>query len=456
LHLLHGMSAPVAMVHYRKIGQVRLPAAGDPVLTSFRPYPKFPPSLCLDWGALEALVGPGPLRFLCVDAGIAVLFRPLVDGLHSRCWLFSRTAVGLLLAASCCLASGCASTGGTKFTPKTMPATLMAAKRENAQTVDFSRLASVAPNSELIDRLDVIEVSIATGFREKDNIAQPVRVREDGIADIPVVGPVQVAGLELAEAEAAISAACIQRQLYKNPHVTVTMKHQRTNKVTVVGAVKTPGVYSIPRGQCDLLAALIEAGGLDENAGTMVEIRNPIRNAAPPDPIASNSPDGVSTAGHSLPAATTGAVAPRSSVRVDLVSAAKDGTAAYRVEDGAVVMVEKRDPEPIHVLGLVRNPNRYELPVGQDLSVLNAIALAGGVANPVANKVYVIRKLPNSEQTVMLDVRIANAKRNERDNILLAPGDVVSVEQTPATVMIDTLRIVNFGFGATLPLTALF
>jgi len=361
-----------------------------------------------------------------------------------------------MLVACCSLIGGCATTGGTKYTPKNMPAYLAAGKRENAQTIDLSRLASAAINSELIDRGDVVEITIATGFRDKDTLPQKVRVRDDGVADIPIVGPVHLAGLELVEAEAAISAACIQRQLYRQPNVTVTMAHQRVNRVTVVGAVKKPGVYAIPRGQCDLLAALVAAEGLDENAGTMVEIRNPLRGAPPPDPIADNAPEGVSTAGHSLPGTATTAAAPRSSVRVDLVSATKEGTAGYRVEDGAVVMVEKRDPEPVHVLGLVKNPNRYELPVGQDLHVLQAIALAGGVSNPVADKVYVVRKIPNSSQTVILNVQISKAKGNDRDNVRLAPGDVVSVEQTPATVLVDALRFFNFGIGASLPLTTLF
>jgi len=384
------------------------------------------------------------------------LFRPLS---RSRGLLTSAAGRCALVVVGvwCGGLSGCRTgPGGEKYTYDTMPAYLAAARRENAQTVDLSRLASLTVKSELIDRGDVIDVTISTGLNEKESYTQPVRIRDDGVADIPVVGPVHLAGLELAEAEAAITAASIQRNLYRRPYVTVTMRHQRVNRVTVVGAVKEPGVKAIPRGQCDLLAALVAAGGLSDNAGTNVEIRNPIKEEGAPDPIAANDPAAINPAGHSLPGGSAGGGGVRrQSIRVDLVAATKAGTGNYVLEDGAVVMVEKRDPEPVHVVGLVHKPNRYELPVGENLRVIDAVALAGGLSSPVADDIVVIRKKPNSNETVRIALKFSEAKRDERANLLLSPGDIVSVEQTPLTVFVDTLRLINFGFGASLPLTAL-
>jgi polysaccharide export outer membrane protein len=350
--------------------------------------------------------------------------------------------------------AGCQSVPGERYTVNNLPASMLAARRENAQTVDLSRLAGQAVNSELIDRGDVVEVTIATGIREREVIPIPVRVKDDGIAEITVIGPVHLAGLELAEAEAAITGAAIQRNYYRNPNITVTMKHQRVNHITVVGAVKDPGKYGIPRGQSDLLAALVAAGGLAENAGTNVEIRNPAKGARPPDPIASTAPDDVNTVGHSVPGLATGSIPPaqRNSIKVDLVSATKAGTGGYVVEDGAVIMVEKRDPEPVHVLGLVQKPNRYEFPIGEDLRVTHAVALAGGITSPVADKIIVIRKNPDTHETGKIILKLSEAKSNLQSNLLLAPGDVVSVEQTPLTMLLDTIKIINFGFGASLPL----
>lgn len=359
---------------------------------------------------------------------------------------------------------GCRSgSPGTIYAFNELPGTLVAEKRENAQTIDLSRLASSTQNSTIIDVGDVLEVSIAAGLNDRDSVSIPVRVHDDGVGNLPVVGPVSLAGLEPEAAEAAISAACIERQLYRNPQVTVTMKHQRVNRVTVVGAVNEPGVYEIPRGSSDLLAALVAAGGLAVDAGTRVEIRNPTytnpKQGLPAPPIAGTDPSAGGTIDPASHNWTTPGMQVASSrfetLKVDLVAAAREGRGNYRVVDGTVVMVEKRDPEPIHVMGLVSRPNRYEMPIGEDLSVLGAIALAGGVSSPVADKVFVIRKLPDSEETVIVNLTIAEAKRNDQANLRLSPGDVVSVEQTPTTIFLDALRFINIGFGASLPLTAL-
>ncbi|MFZ9090644.1 MAG: SLBB domain-containing protein, partial [Planctomycetaceae bacterium] len=126
---------------------------------------------------------------------------------------------------------------------------------------------------------------------------------------------------------------------------------------------------------------------------------------------------------------------------------------SYMVEDGGVVMVEKRDPEPIYVQGLVRTPNQYDYPIGKDLRLLQAISLAGGVSNQLADKIFVIRQLPGSAEPLLIQVSYRRAKRSQESNIRLGPGDVISVEQTPGTVFMDALNIIRFGINGS---TALF
>ena len=88
------------------------------------------------------------------------------------------------------------------------------------------------------------------------------------------------------------------------------------------------------------------------------------------------------------------------------------------------------------------------------VSMVVTMALAIPAAYALAR--YVIRRKPESTDTIIIDVKVSDAKRSDQANVLLAPGDVVSVESTPATMFIDSLRMMNLGLGATLPLTALF
>lgn len=375
------------------------------------------------------------------------------------------TVAGLAMLLS--LMAGCQTTGGDKYTFRDMPPELVAVRRENAQTLDLQRLARTSTDSNVIDRGDVIEVAISAGLDEKDTVRLPVRVGDDGIATLPEIGPVALAGLEMESAEATIVLACVERQLYRRPNVTVTMKRQRVNRVTVMGAVKKPGVYELPRGRSDLLAALVAADMLEKDAGTIVEIRNPDRSTGSrPGPIAAGGLPGINTVGATGGSTDSGATAALSlgstsngslqTIRVDLVSATKAGTESYLLSDGAVVRVERRDPEPLHVMGLVKKPNRYEFPIAEDVRVTDAIALAGGTSQAVCDKIFVIRRKTDGSGTAVIQVSLRQAKRNSRANLSLSPGDVVSVEQTPATILMETLNIVRFGVGASLPLGAFF
>jgi polysaccharide biosynthesis/export protein len=380
----------------------------------------------------------------------------------ARCRLLLRSywSIGVAIFALVAV-SGCA---GEKYSANRIPDWLAAAPRDNPQTIDLSRLAKTSPPSDIIDYGDVVEVTIAAGLDEKEKVTIPVRVNEEGQGVLPLIGPIQLAGLDPITAEAAISETCIQRDLYRSPHVTVTMKRQRTNRVMVVGAVEKPGIYQLPRNASDLLAALTAAGSLSKEAGSTVEIRNPRRKggiAAGGDRIASKDNGDIERAsGNRMSrgeADANGVIQTEDdedseTIHVNLVSAARKGNGGYLVADGAVVNVEKRDPEPLHVLGLVYKPDRYEFPIAEDVRVLDAIALAGGVNNPVADKVYIIRKVPGKKDTKLIEASISKAKRDKADNPILAPGDIVSVEQTPSTVLVMILLRLNLSVGGAIPL----
>jgi polysaccharide export outer membrane protein len=116
----------------------------------------------------------------------------------------------------------------------------------------------------------------------------------------------------------------------------------------------------------------------------------------------------------------------------------------------------------------VTRPGRFEFPIAEELRVTDAVALAGGVSSLAADKIYVIRRkptIPNAEidpnkpdrvETVVIQVSLANAKQQAASNIRLAPGDVISIEQTPMTFMLDSFRRLGFNIGGSIPLLGLF
>ena len=356
------------------------------------------------------------------------------------------------LMVSVAVLSGCH--GSNHFMAETMPSSLRLTAQVNPQEADLTRLASATGSSQTIGPGDVLEVTLSASLSPEDQMRVPTRVAEDGTAMLPQIGIVQLGGVEPPAAESLIRAEAIKRGLYRNPHVTVVFTHQRMNKIKVFGAVKEPQVVELPPNSSDIASAIAAAGGLAENAGENVRVSNPA-------PTATSRPTYVSEPGNPMSPYSTASASSAGSVSnpgehtypVSLTKAATDSSAAsrYQLRDGGMVMVEKRDPAPVTVMGLVKKSGPVEFPVGKDFRLLDAIGEAG-ISNQLANKVIVVRPLANSSNPAVIEVSLREAKRSGASNIRLGPGDVVSVEQTPATVMLDALQIIRLGVSGSAPL----
>jgi polysaccharide export outer membrane protein len=294
--------------------------------------------------------------------------------------------------------------------------------------------------SSVIGPGDVLEIALTAGYEDKGIRPMLVRVGETGIANISLIGEVMVAGLEPTEAEQSISTVAVERGVFRHPHVTVLIKRKFANRVTVVGAVESPGVKELDRGSSDLLGAIAAAGGLTEEAGAEVQV---LRKRAPQRGAGA----AVSTA-----AFEQSGPSPKSE-RIHLIEATSQGLSDLRLHDGDVVMVYEDEPRVVNVMGLVREPKQLTIPPDQDLTVLAAIARAGGRTVQLADRVLVIRQLPGQPEPIEIEVSVREAKKNGAANLLLAPNDIVTVEETPTTFVLGALQnLVRFGVSGTTPL----
>lgn len=348
----------------------------------------------------------------------------------------------VLMLAFVLATSGCAQ---RVYRADRLPLELVAKMPVPINAIDLSGLADPPVQADVVCPGDVLEITMVTDYSKLTTSATPARVAQDGTVEVPLVGRVQVAGMELEQAEQAVVAESLDRGIFRSPCITVTMKQPRMNKITVLGAVAEPGVQHVPRMSSTLLAALVAAGGLNEEAGPEVEIRRTkAPGAMPPRPGRAGE---ASLTGHEQPLSNPiGAT-----LRVNLATAAQDRTGPHLLEDGDVVHVLKREVPPVSVIGLVHKPGEFQYPVNRPLYFLDAIALAGGLSSPVADKVLVIRRAAGQKTPANIEVSIQAAKRGS-GNLELQPGDTVSVERTPATVVVDTLQtFFRVGFSSALP-----
>ena len=92
-------------------------------------------------------------------------------------------------------------------------------------------------------------------------LARSVQVAESGTINLPLLGEVQAAGKTAQDVERDLAKKLGAKYL-QSPQVTVYVKEYNSQRVTVEGAVKKPGVYPL-RGKTSLMQMIAMSGGLD-------------------------------------------------------------------------------------------------------------------------------------------------------------------------------------------------
>jgi polysaccharide export outer membrane protein len=118
--------------------------------------------------------------------------------------------------------------------------------------------------------LDVLDVEV---FGVPD-LTKSVRVSVGGEITMPLIGTVPAAGKTVGELQAEI-AERLKAGYLENPQVTVFVKEYKSQRVTVEGAVKEPGIISLTD-RTSLLQIIAMSKGLDElaNPAGIVIYRN--------------------------------------------------------------------------------------------------------------------------------------------------------------------------------------
>ncbi len=355
--------------------------------------------------------------------------------------------VALLAAVS---AGGCAT---TTYRATELPPQFAAAPIDRLNRADLSRLTSYSVRSNQIGVGDLLSIEIFSGYGDSDLEPALVNVAPNGMADVPLIGQVKIEGMTPDEASEAICDAARKRDVFRTPHVSVEMKEQKTNKVYVSGAVMEPGIVELARGNSTLLAALLAAGDITEDASPDVTIRRPALAARTPDALRGNP---LRTAGgpNAVQLATyeEGLGEQAETIEVDLVSASQKGDGGYYLDDGDVVHVKRRPERKIQFEGLVNTPGEVEMPPNEDLYLLSALALAGGTKLQFADSVVITRRPADGGEPITITASIREVRKN-RGNIRIQENDVISVVETPVTVAFETLKtFFRFSVGSSVAL----
>jgi polysaccharide biosynthesis/export protein len=171
-----------------------------------------------------------------------------------------------------CLATACSLSSLIAFAadaPQTVPAGESKAPKSqvaSAAKVAASYTSMSDPDSKAykIGPQDILEISV---FKVPE-LSKTIQVSESGTLNFPLIGETQVSGKTAREVEQDLSKRLGARYLQK-PQITVFIKEHNSQRVTLDGAVKKPGVYPVAGG-LSLLQIVAQGGGFDQNADETV------------------------------------------------------------------------------------------------------------------------------------------------------------------------------------------
>lgn len=264
----------------------------------------------------------------------------------------------------------------------------------NSLQADQTPVPAQQPNqSEDIPKIligpgDLLNVQV---FDTPELSAPTVRVSQTGQLVLPVLGPIQVAGLNAEQAARKIESELRSHGIMVDPHVTVSIAEYATQGATMLGEIRTPGVYPTFGGR-RLLDMIALAGGLAPSAGKLVTIAHR-SNPTHPESIVL-----VSNA-ESLGAQSNPIILP-----------------------GDTVMIGKAGI--VYILGAVGRPGGYLIDNNEHISLMEALTLAGGWDKAAAlSKARLIRKVPEGHKELMLDLK--RILKGEQADVGLQSGDIV-------------------------------
>src|SRR3989441_1008851 len=278
--------------------------------------------------------------------------------------------------------------------------------RETPATPEIERALPIGPGVLLpaegpggdhpVGAEDLLEISVF----EIPELNRTVRVSERGTISLPLLGEMEVRGLTAMQVEGKLREALARRYL-QDPQVSVFIREYGSKKVSVIGAVGKPGVYEM-LGPRTLLQVLSAAGGLEKEAGAHLFV---IR--AEPDGTAQTIPVAV------------GDLLMNSNPELNL-----------SVQPGDVVSVPIDRPIYIYVDGAVKTPGRLEELASRPISLLQAIAKAGGVSERANLKAIQILRRASDGTQGDLRVNLKRIRQGKEPDPMLEEGDVVVVSET--------------------------
>lgn len=259
---------------------------------------------------------------------------------------------------------------------------------------------------------------------------RPIRIDESGYIRLPLAGRIRAGGRTVDELAADVKARL--EPLIRDPQVSVDVVEIKSQPVSVLGAVKTPGVYQI-QGPKRVLEVLSLAGGVDTDAGYSIRVSR--RKSMGPIPLPQGS---VRDSGDFL----------IGEISLSGLIEAKNPEQNIVIFPQDVITVPRA--KLVYVIGEVRRAGGFILKANDSMTVLQALSLAEGLtpfAKAGGAKVVRGGMLPGPKTELKVDIgKILSGKSPD---VALLSDDVLVVPKSGAkSVLMRTVDAsISLGTG---------
>jgi polysaccharide export outer membrane protein len=283
--------------------------------------------------------------------------------------------------------------------------------KEPAKKSTPTEIKQTPPIKETIDRVktetqkldyiigpeDLLEISVF-GLPEMN---KTVRVSAEGTIVLPLLRNIQAEGYTQKELEERIAHLLAEKYI-QNPQVSIFIKEYKSKQVAILGAVEKPGFYELI-GKRTILDIIALAGGISENAGKELLL---IRKSS------ANKTD--------------------LTYKINLEELFSKGNPVLNktIQEGDVINIPIDKVMNIYVLGAVNNPGALAVKQSENITVLQAIAKAGGFSERAARtRVKIVRQLASGKKST-IKINVKDIINGKKEDMLLQEGDVIVVPET--------------------------
>ena len=240
---------------------------------------------------------------------------------------------------------------------------------------------------------DLIEIRVF-GVPDFD---QTLRISAGGTIKLPIIDPVVAAGLSAAELERKLITV-LDKDVIKNPQVSVFVKEYRSQPVNVIGAVRAPGQFLIQQ-QLRLADVLSLAGGLQPNASDEAMIQR--RTASGEDEI----------------------------IRINLRDLLERGDLTLNaiVHGGDIINIREREEQFVYIVGELNRPSAYLLPPKQSVRLSELYAMAGGATRTAKVSDSLLIRYDEAGQRHEIKVNFSDILKGKQEDFLVRGRDIIFV-----------------------------